>query len=173
MNFSIFRKLVPVIALAAFSAGPGAAAQSTTDGPEMISEGSTVVIEFTIYLQDGSVFGGNEGGDPLVFEQGEGQIPAGLESALMGLKADDRKKVTLAPEEAYGPVNPEAFVDVAIDRIPEEARSAGSVLVVNDPSGNRRYVKVHEVKEEIVVVDLNHPLAGKEITFDVHVLKVE
>lgn len=151
----------------------GASAQATVDAATVISEGSNVAIEFTIYLKDGSVFGGNSEEDPLIYEQGQGQIPEALESALVGLKADDRKKVTLTPEQAYGPVNPEAFVDVDIDRIPEDARTVGAGLIVNDPNGNRRFVKVHEIKDDTIVIDLNHPLAGKEITFDVHVLTVE
>ena len=148
-------------------------AQSSEDKSAVIVEGSKVAIQFTIYLADGSVFGGNQGGDPLVYEQGKGNIPPGLEAALIGLRADDRKKVTLAPEDAYGPENPEAFVDVQIDRLPEGARTVGAGLIVNDPSGNRRYVTVHEIKDDTAVINLNHPLAGKEITFDVLVLTVD
>ncbi len=151
----------------------GALTKVAADEATAISEGSNVAIEFTIYLKDGSVFGGNSEEDPLIYQQGQGQIPAALENALAGLKADDRKKVTLTPEQAYGPVNPDAYVDVEIDRIPEDARTVGAGLIVNDPNGNRRFVKVHEIKEDTIVIDLNHPLAGKEITFDVHVLTVE
>ncbi|MDX1512997.1 MAG: FKBP-type peptidyl-prolyl cis-trans isomerase [Gammaproteobacteria bacterium] len=148
-------------------------AQSATDSDNVIGAGSKVAIEFTIYLEDGSVFGGNEGGAPLEYEHGDGQLPPGLEAALVGLKADDRKKVELSPEEGYGQVNPEAFSDVAIDRVPADARRVGAILVVSDQSGNRRYVRVHEVGAETITIDLNHPLAGKMITFDVRVLTVE
>lgn len=173
MKCNILRSLVKFFSFVVLLASATVYAQTTAIKSAMIAEGKTVAIEFTIYLEDGSVFGGNEGGEPLVYEQGQGNIPAGLETALIGLKADERKKVTLAPEQAYGPVNPEAFVDVETDRIPEDARTIGSVLMVNDPNGNRRYVRVHEVKAETIVIDLNHPLAGKEVTFDVHVLTVE
>ncbi len=173
MKLSMFQSLISSIGFAALFFSAAVAAQTTEEQTGTIAEGSTVALQFTIYLEDGSVFGGNSDTDPLVYEQGQGQLPSGLEDALVGLKADDRKKVTLAPEEAYGPVNPNAFVDVEIDRIPEDARTVGAGLVVNDPSGNRRFVKVHEIKEDIVVIDLNHPLAGKEVTFDVHVLTVK
>lgn len=173
MKCTTFRSLISLVAFATLFTTAGVLAQTSADKPAMIADGSKVAIEFTIYLADGSVFGGNEGGDPLVYEQGEGHLPAGLESALVGLKADDRKKVTLAPEEAYGPINPDAFVDVQPDRIPEDARKVGAGLIVNDPSGNRRYVRVHEIKSDAIVIDLNHPLAGKEVTFDVHVLTVD
>jgi FKBP-type peptidyl-prolyl cis-trans isomerase 2 len=173
LNCTKFRSLISAITFAAVFINAGALAQTSEHETTAITEGSKVALEFTIYLEDGSEFGGNSGGDPLVYEQGQGQLPSGLEEALVGLKADDRKKVTLAPEEAYGPVNPNAFVDVEIDRIPEEARTVGAGLMVNDPSGNRRFVKVHEVREDTIVIDLNHPLAGKEVTFDVHVLTVE
>ena len=173
MKWAKFRSLVPFVTLGALFVTNGALAQTAADEAAVISEGNKVAIEFTIYLEDGSVFGGNTESDPLIYQQGQGQIPAALENALAGLKADDRKKVTLAPEQAYGPVNPDAFVDVEIDRIPEDARTVGAGLIVNDPSGNRRFVKVHEIKEDVIVIDLNHPLAGKEVTFDVHVLTVE
>ncbi|HEX9583016.1 MAG TPA: FKBP-type peptidyl-prolyl cis-trans isomerase [Gammaproteobacteria bacterium] len=172
MKFDIIRQ-VHRLAWITLLISAGAPAQTATDSPVMIGEGSKVAIEFTIYLEDGSVFGGNEGDTPLEYEQGDGRLPPGLETALVGLKADDRKKVTLSPEQGYGPVNPEAFSDVAIERIPSEARRTGAILIVSDQNGNRRYVRVHEVQEEKVIVDLNHPLAGKVVTFDVHVLTVE
>jgi FKBP-type peptidyl-prolyl cis-trans isomerase 2 len=161
------------MSLAAVVNAAGVLAQTAEDLTASIAEGSKVALQFTIYLEDGSVFGGNSESDPLVYEQGQGQLPSGLEDALVGLKADDRKRVTLAPEDAYGPVNPQAFVDVEVDRIPEDARTVGAGLIVNDPNGNRRFVRVHEIREDIVVIDLNHPLAGKEVTFEVHVLNVE
>ena len=172
MKFDDLRQLPRIICLVLLIP-VGAWAQTTTDTSAMIGDGSKVAIEFTIYLEDGSVFGGNEGDAPLNYEHGDGQLPPGLESALVGLKADDRKEVTLSPDQGYGPVNPEAFSDVAIDRIPADAQKVGAILIVSDQNGNRRYVRVHEVHEEKVVVDLNHPLAGKVITFDVHVLSVE
>lgn len=173
MKRSFFRSLVAAISLAAVFSNAGVLAQSTQDETVSIAEGSKVALQFTIYLEDGSVFGGNSESDPLLYEQGQGQLPSGLEDALVGLRADDRKRITLAPNEAYGPVNPEAFVDVEIDRIPEDARTVGAGLIVNDPNGNRRFVRVHEIKDDSIVIDLNHPLAGKEVTFDVHVLTVE
>lgn len=173
MKCTIFRSLISLVTFAAIFINAGALAQTSEGETAAIAEGSKVALEFTIYLEDGSVFGGNSESEPLVYEHGQGTLPSGLEDALVGLRADDRKKVTLAPVEAYGPVNPDAFVDVEIDRIPQDARTVGAGLIVNDPNGNRRFVKVHEIKEDIIVIDLNHPLAGREVTFDVHVLTVE
>ncbi len=173
MKCTMFRSLISFVTLGAIFINAGVLAQSSEDKKTVISEGSKVSIEFTIYLADGSVFGGNSKSDPLIYEQGQGQLPSGLENALVGLKADERKKVTLAPEDAYGPVNPDAFVDVEMDRIPEDARTVGAGLIVNDPNGNRRFVKVHEIKEDTIIIDLNHPLAGQKVTFDVRVLTVE
>jgi FKBP-type peptidyl-prolyl cis-trans isomerase 2 len=173
LKTTMFRSLIPFVTIGMIFINAGVLAQTSLDKTAVISEGSKVSIEFTIYLADGSVFGGNSVSDPLIYEQGKGQLPSGLENALVGLKADERKKVTLAAEDAYGPVNPDAFVDVEIDRIPEDARTVGAGLMVNDPNGNRRFVKVHDIKEDIIVIDLNHPLAGQEVTFDVHVLTVD
>lgn len=173
MKHQILRTLIGLGAIAALVIGMSVQAQTESGEPKTISPGSTVSIEFTIYLEDGSTFGSTDDTEPFTYEQGQGQIPPGLEEALVGLKADDHKKVTLAPEDAYGPVNPEAFVDVQIDRIPEEARNKGARLMVRGPNGSTRTVKVHEVREDVVVIDLNHPLAGKSVTFDVRVLTVE
>lgn len=139
----------------------------------LIENGRTVAIEYVLTLDDGSVASTNVGQAPLNFTQGEGQILPGLESALNGMKSGEQKAVSLSAEEGYGVVNPEAFVKVPIDLIPEDAREAGTMLVGRDPSGNERYVRVHEVDEEQIVIDQNHPLAGETLHFKITVISVE
>jgi len=99
-------------------------------------------------------------------------LPA-LESQLTGLKAGASKKVDLSAEQGYGPVRPELFQTVETSQIPEEARQAGMVLMAQDANGQQRPVRVHEVKEDAIVLDLNHPLAGKALHFDIKVLTIE
>lgn len=139
----------------------------------VIADGRTVSLEYTLTLDNGTQADTNVGGEPLVYEQGQQQILPALEQELAGMGVDDRKKVTLTPEDAYGTVRPDLFQEVEAERIPEEAREVGSRLVSEDPNGNRRVIRVHEVKEDRIVLDLNHPLAGETLHFDVHVLAIK
>jgi FKBP-type peptidyl-prolyl cis-trans isomerase SlyD len=138
----------------------------------MVEDGKQVGIEYTLTLDDGTQVDSNVGGEPLVFQQGAHQILPALEEALAGLKVGDSKKVALTAEQAYGPVHPEGFQEVDASLIPEDARVPGTMLVGDDGSGHRRPVRVAEVKGDKIVVDLNHPLAGKALTFAVRVMEI-
>lgn len=139
----------------------------------MIKEGSKVSIEYTLTLEDGTQADSNVGGDALVYEQGQGQILPALEQELVGLAVDDTKSVKLDAADGYGEVNPEAFQRVPLKMVPEDAREAGTQLVAQAPDGGQMMVRVHEVAEDAVVVDMNHPLAGQGLNFDIRILAVE
>ena len=110
----------------------------------------------------------------LVFVLGSHQVFPALEEALLGLKIGDTKQVVLNPEEAYGPVVPDAYREVDIDTVPAPYRYTGAVLGVQDPAGGVYPIRVHEIKkEEKVVLDFNHPLAGHALGFDVKVMDVD
>lgn len=160
--------LCAALAFAAVAAGAEDAA-----APQVVAEGSKVSIEYTLKLDDGSTADTNLGGKPLVYEQGKGQMLPALEKQLVGMKVNETRKVTLSPEEGYGAVNPEAFHSVPASQVPEEARKPGVVLVAEDGSGNRQQVRVHEVKGDEIVMDMNHPLAGKTLHFDVKVVGIQ
>lgn len=137
---------------------------------DVIGDGRKVSFEYTLTLPDGSVVESNVGGKPFDYEQGKGQIIPGLEKALLGLKAGDNTKVTVTPEEGYGPVRSEAQREVPIEKIPEEARKVGAMLAADGFPGS---IRVAEVRKETVLLDFNHPLAGKTLNFDVHILTVQ
>jgi FKBP-type peptidyl-prolyl cis-trans isomerase 2 len=139
----------------------------------MISSGSKVSIEYTLKLDDGSVVDTNEGGDALVYEQGGGQILPALEEALGQLSAGDATQVSLTAEQGYGPVHADAMHTVEPDQVPEQARVVGATLVAQDESGGQRPVRVAEVHEDRIVIDLNHPLAGQNLHFDVKIVAVD
>jgi FKBP-type peptidyl-prolyl cis-trans isomerase SlyD len=139
----------------------------------MVENGKQVGIEYTLTLDDGTQVDSNVGGQPLFYQHGANQILPALEAALEGLKVGDTKTIALTAEQGYGPVRPEGFQEVDASMIPEEARVAGATLVADDGAGNRRQVRVKEVKEDKVVVDLNHPLAGKALNFAVRVMEVK
>lgn len=136
----------------------------------VIGEGTTVGFEYTLSLSDGTVVESNVGGDAVSYTQGGGQILPALEAALTGLAVDDTKQVTLEPADAYGDVNPEAFQEIPIAQIPEEARVVDTILGAEGYEGP---IRVHEVREDVVILDFNNPLAGKTLTFDITIVSLE
>ena len=156
------------VLLALVSSAP---AQNAAPGP-VIQEGSRVQLEYTLSDSTGAVLDSNKGGEPFTYPQGQRQIVPGLESALAGKRAGDVAKVTVKPEDAYGRVDPKAQIEVGRERVPPDVK-VGSELTGRDSSGGTRAVRVKEIKEKSVVLDLNHPLAGKTLVFDVRVLSVD
>lgn len=138
----------------------------------MIVHGKKVSLEYTVFLADGTQVDTNVGEDPLVFVLGEHQVFPALEQELLGLKIGDTKKIVLKPEQAYGPVLPEAYREVDAAAVPENYRFAGAVLGIQDPEGGVYPIRVHSVNDDKVVLDFNHPLAGQALQFDVKVMEV-
>lgn len=139
----------------------------------VIEEGSIVSLEYTLTDSMGNVLDSNVGKEPLTFVQGAGQIVSGLEKELIGLKPGDRKKVQVKPEDGYGMPNQEAFQELPRDTIPAEAQKAGATLMAQGQDGRPIPIRVHEVKEKTVIVDFNHPLAGKTLNFDVTIKDIK
>lgn len=136
----------------------------------MIEDGSKVSIEYTLTLDDGSEIDTNKGKEPLVYTQGEGQIIPGLEKQMIGLEAGASTKVVVSPAEGYGEVDPSAMREVEIAQVPEAARQPGALLSAEGHGGP---IRVHEVREDKIVLDFNHPLAGQSLTFDIRVIAVD
>ncbi len=135
--------------------------------------GKTVSIHYTGTLADGSTFDSSEGRDPLTFEMGSGQIIPGLENALTGMAVGDTKTVTIPAAEAYGDHNPQAVQQVPRDAVPDNIPlDLGTQLQVQTQDGRALPVVVTEVTDEHVLLDANHPLAGKDLTFAVDVVSV-
>lgn len=137
-------------------------------GELVVADGIKVTLEYTLTLPDKSVADTNVGQDPISFVQGANQILPGLEKGLNGMKAGQKKQIHISAAEGFGAYDPKAQVTVEKSQVPENVK-AGTML--RAPDG--RAIKVLEVTEKAVVLDLNHPLAGKDLLFDVHVLKLE
>jgi FKBP-type peptidyl-prolyl cis-trans isomerase SlyD len=101
------------------------------------------------------------------------QLMAALETQLVGLRAGQEKKVVLKPDEAFGPIDPSAQTEVPKEVLPPESLVVGAHLMARTATGEERPVVVKEVKDKTVVVDLNHPLAGKTLVFEIKVLGIE
>jgi FKBP-type peptidyl-prolyl cis-trans isomerase 2 len=169
MNVSPARAFMSSLLLSAAVLFALPSATAATVGAPVIAKGRKVAIEYTLTLDDGTTVQSNVGGKPLTFVAGEGQIIPGLESALQGKATRERVKVKIPAEQAYGPVDPKKMQEVPLDKIPEDARKVGTLLSAQGIDGP---VRVAEVRSDVVVLDFNHPLAGKALTFDVLVLSI-
>jgi peptidylprolyl isomerase len=138
-----------------------------------VKSGDTVAINYTGTLLDGSTFDSSEGREPLEFVVGSGQIIPGLDVALPGMAVGDKKTVKIGSADAYGPLNPEMRQAVPREGIPAEIPlEVGTQLQMQTPDGQAMPVMVVEVDEATVTLDANHPLAGKDLQFDIELMKI-
>ncbi len=139
-----------------------------------VKSGDTVRLHYTGTLADGTKFDSSEGRDPLEFQVGSGQIIPGLDKAIPGMEVGDKKTVEVPADEAYGPLDPSAKQAVPRSDIPDDIPlEIGTQLQVQTPQGQVLQVMVAEVTEEQVTLDANHPLAGKDLTFDVELVGID
>ncbi|WP_300037861.1 peptidylprolyl isomerase [uncultured Roseobacter sp.] len=139
-----------------------------------VKTGDTVAIHYTGTLLDGTTFDSSDGRDPLEFVVGSGQIIPGLDTAIPGMTVGDKKTVDIPCDQAYGPLNPEMRQAVPRDGIPEDIPlEVGTQLQMQTPSGQAMPVMVVEVDEATVTLDANHPLAGKDLKFDIELMRID
>lgn len=138
----------------------------------MINKGKKVSLEYTVFNEEGKMVDTNVGGSPLIFNMGTHQILPALEDAIVNCNAGDSKRVTLQPELAFGHVDPDAFKEVDSHAIPEDLRFEGAILGVQDELGNQYRIRVHSIEGDKAVIDFNHPLAGKTLTFEMKIISV-
>jgi peptidylprolyl isomerase len=149
---------------------PRAAAAATEKESKIMREAmmnDTVQVHYTGTFEDGTRFDSSEGRDPIQLQIGGGQVIPGFENALLGMKEGDTKNVTLAPDQAYGPHQPQLVQDVPRTDIPAEIElEVGTMLQAQDPQGNPVRLTVTDIADDTVTLDANHPLAGRELTFE-------
>ncbi|ACG73871.1 response regulator receiver protein [Anaeromyxobacter sp. K] len=138
-----------------------------------IAKGSVVGLDYSLHLGDGKVVDQSEPGEPLTYLHGEGQIVPGLESALEGVDVGESRKVVVAPADGYGEHDPRGVQDVPRKAFPPGFDpQVGMELTAEGADGEPVPFAIREVKPESVVIDLNHPLAGKTLHFEVTVRDV-
>jgi len=160
-----------LVALLAIPLTP--ATSQTADTKQTVTNGKSVSLEYTLTLDDKSVVESNVGKQPLIYTHGTQQIVPGLEKALEGLAVGDTKEVTVAPADGYGEKDPNALQEVQKQLIPPDALVVGTRLQGQAPDGHIVYPRVAEIKDDTVVLDFNHPLAGKTLHFDVKILAIQ
>lgn len=138
-----------------------------------VKTGDTVRIHYTGTLTDGEVFDSSDGRDPLEFAVGSGQIIPGLDTAIPGMVVGDKKTVEVPADQAYGHIDPNARQAVPRGEIPDEIPlEVGTQLQVQTPQGQVMPVTVFEVTEEQVILDANHPLAGRDLIFAIELISI-
>lgn len=138
-----------------------------------VKTGDTVRIHYTGTLSDGSTFDTSDGRDPLEFTVGSGQIIPGLDKAIPGMTVGEKKVVEVAASDAYGEHDPNGIQSVPRTQVPDHIPlDPGTQLQVQTSDGRAVPVVVAEVTEEVVVLDANHPLAGKDLTFAIELVEI-
>lgn len=135
--------------------------------------GDTVQVHYTGKLDDGSVFDSSAGRDPLEFTVGAGQVIPGFEQAVEGMAVGQTKTVTIPAAEAYGDRVAEAVLQVPREQLPPDLEpEVGQQLVMQSRDGRQIPIVVVEVTEDSITIDANHPLAGRDLTFEIELVSV-
>jgi FKBP-type peptidyl-prolyl cis-trans isomerase 2 len=141
-----------------------------------IKEKDKVTLDYEGRFENGEIFDTSkheEHSHPLTFVVGERQVIPGFESAVIGMNVDEEKEFSINPEEAYGMLDEKLFQEVPRNVLPSEPEpQIGMTLVMQTPQGDIP-ATISEVKEDSVILNLNHPLAGKKLIFKIKVLKIE
>ncbi len=138
-----------------------------------INQGKTVAITYTLTLDNGQVVDSNVDDAPLSYVHGEEQLIFGLEQALEGKKTGDTLKVSIQPEDGYGVISEDAYIEVPVEHLPPEGRQPGAMITAVGPQGQELEGMVTTIEDATALVDFNHPLAGEVLHFDVTVVSVE
>lgn len=140
-----------------------------------VKANDTVKVHYTGKLTDGQVFDSSvERGEPIEFTMGQGQLIPGFEKGLIDMKVNEKKTINIPKEEAYGEPREELIQEVQKSQLPEEIKpEVGMGLVSKSPDGQEMNLVVRDVKEDTIVVDGNHPLAGKDLVFDLEVVEIK
>lgn len=142
---------------------------------QQVKKGDTVKVHYKGTLTtDGSIFDSSEGREPLEFRVGDGMVIFGFDNGVLEMKTGDKKVVDIPFMEGYGPLNDQMIIEFPLDQFPPDLGepSIGMMLHLSDPEGNQLPVTITEIKEGTFVLDGNHPLAGKDLTFEIELVEI-
>ena len=141
-------------------------------GAPKIENGKKITLFYKLFVE-GQLLETADAKEPFTYTHGQKQIVPGLEKGLTGLKVGAQKTIRVTSQEAYGPIDPKAFQEIPKDKIPPDVPlKKGTFVEARSPKGERALVKITEVKTDKVVIDFNHPLAGKDLEFQIEVVNV-
>jgi|SRR6185295_14349362 len=135
--------------------------------------GDQVKVHYHGRLDDGTTFDSSEGRPPLQFQVGAGQVIKGFDDGVLGMKEGDKKTIHIPVHEAYGDKSPDMIIEFPRDQFPPDmSPEVGMQLNLRGQDGRSFPVVISDVKEEIVVLDGNHPLAGRDLIFDIEMVEI-
>lgn len=137
-------------------------------------KGDSVKVHYKGTLTSGEQFDSSEGRAPLEFVVGAGQMIAGFDQAIPGMEVGEKKTINIAPADAYGEKNEDAIIEFPKSNIPPDMKlEPGMQLQLRNEAGHPVPVTVTEIKDDVVVLDANHHLAGKELIFDIELVEIK
>lgn len=140
---------------------------------QQVKSGDKVKVHYHGKLTNGETFDSSAGREPLEFEIGSGMVIKGFDEGVTGMTVGEKKTIHIPFNEAYGPSNPDMVIDMPKDRFPQDMQlETGMQLMMSDGSGQNFQVTVTEIKDDGVVLDANHPLAGKDLVFDLELIEI-
>ncbi len=140
---------------------------------EVAKKGNRVKVHYTGKLQDGTIFDSSIEREPLEFVVGDGNMIKGFDQAVEGMQKGETVTANIPSTEAYGERRPDMLVEVPIDQVPENINPAvGQQLSVQQANGQTMPVVVTAVAEDKITLDANHPLAGKDLTFEINLVEI-
>lgn len=165
VRYTRFPTAMAIVAMASFMLWPAS-------GLTQIKAGDMVSFEYTLTDDKGKKLDSNRGKEPLIYQHGKGNIIPGLEKQIAGMKLGEEKVIRVTPDQAYGPLNPQAVREVPKESLPKQDPNVGDMFVFQDPQGGRIPVTVKQIKDKTVIVDFNNPFAGKTLIFDIKIVDV-
>ena len=140
---------------------------------QQVKSGDTVKVHYHGKLTDGTTFDSSAGREPLEFEVGSGMVIKGFDDGVTGMKIGDKKTINIPVDEAYGPKQEEMLVEFPIDQFPPDLKpEVGMPLTMTTSQGQPVQVIIAEIKEDSVILDANHPLAGEDLVFDLELVEI-
>ncbi len=140
---------------------------------QQVKKGDTIQVHYHGTLTDGSIFDTSSGRDPLEFEVGGGMVIEGFDNGVVGMAIGEKRTVEIPADQAYGPKNDDMVMEFPIDRFPADlVPEVGMQLNMSNNQGEQFPVVIVEVADEHVLLDANHPLAGKDLIFDLELVSI-
>ena len=138
-----------------------------------VKKGDTIQVHYHGTLTDGTIFDSSNGREPLEFEVGGGMVIEGFDNGVLGMTIGEKRTVNIPADQAYGPKNDDMIMEFPLDRFPADlVPEVGMQLNMSNTEGDQFPVVIVEVADEHVLLDANHPLAGKDLIFDLELVTV-